>query len=108
MPKLSLVAQRTANSAVAEKEDLFIEDLRGFLWSNQGVTRTWQDVADESGLCYATVMNFARGDTKRPQARTIIKLMQALGYRLALVPANTRTIAGEVHLENYRSVRKSA
>jgi DNA-binding phage protein len=100
----SAVARRTANSAVTD-EDPFLADLQGFVWNNQGTNRTWQNLADEAGLSYTTVWNFATGTTKRPQERTVRKLMQALGFRLAFVPASMPTIVGEVRLEQYRNTK---
>ncbi|MEO6536352.1 MAG: helix-turn-helix transcriptional regulator [Candidatus Paceibacterota bacterium] len=102
----NVVSLRTANSAVASKEDEFVEDLRGMVWSSQGTTGTWQDLADKTGLCYSTVQKFASGDTKRPQGRTLLKLVIAFGYRVAILPASTKPVPGEIDLSQYRNKAK--
>lgn len=92
----SAVARRTANSAVAD-EDPYLADLQGFVWGKAG-SRTWKDLADQTGLSMSTVRNFAVGETKRPHERTIRKLMLAFGYRNAWVPVTMPVIACEVGL----------
>jgi DNA-binding phage protein len=103
----NVVALRAANSAVTD-ENTFIADLQGFMWNNQGPTRTWQDLADDAGLCYGTVYNIAVGHTKRPQMRTVEKLMKALGFRIAFVPQGMPKVQGELRMEQYRNVRRRA
>lgn len=87
------------------EDDVFIADVQGMVWSSQGVSGTWQQLADKAGLSCSTVRNFATGTTRRPHARTLEKLLGALGFRLAIVPLNHPMMSGEVDLTAYRKKR---
>lgn len=45
----------------------------------------WKDVAEASGLCYATVRNIALDRTRRPQFRTVERLISSLGMRISVL-----------------------
>lgn len=62
-----------------EPEDIFLEDLRGAVWS---VKKSWKEIAEMAGVVPDTVGRFARGDTKRPTFHTIFRLCHALNMRL--------------------------
>ena len=85
-PKLTLVQQRTANSAVSNEdpdEALFLEDLRGAIWKRAGATRdSFKAMAAETKLSERTIQRFASGETKRPQLFTIRRMLASVGMRL--------------------------
>jgi DNA-binding phage protein len=85
-PKLTLVQQRTANSAVANIDDeevQFLEDLRGAIWGKAGATNSsFKVLADNTKMHARTISRFASGETKRPQLFTIRKLLKAVGLRM--------------------------
>lgn len=91
-PKLSLVQQRTANSAVAGSEEendeaKFLADLRGLVWKSQGQdVRGWKGLAEKARLSDKTVARFASGETKKPHLFTIRRILVAIDYVLQAVP----------------------
>ncbi len=103
MEKQTVAAQRGFKSAVTEEEDPFLEDLRGLVWSDERTNhRSWDQLAREAGISYATVRNLAVGETKRPHLRTIHKLLLAMGFRFAVVPGNAPRLRQELDLSKYR------
>lgn len=85
-PKLSLVQQRTANSAVTDEnsdETQFLEDLRGAIWGKAGATRgSFKALAQDAKISDRTIARFASGETKRPNLFTVRRLLAAVGLRL--------------------------
>lgn len=104
----NVVSLRSANSSASAKEDRFIEDLRGLVWSDERVNkRTWEQLAVDANLSYSTVRNFASGTTKRPHMTTIDKLIGAMGFRFAIVPSKTRRLPQEIDLRSFRSRKRA-
>jgi hypothetical protein len=72
--------------AIGVDEDSLIEklkaDLRGRLWQLYGKHSgaSWKRLADESGLCVATISNFAQCITKKPHGDTLIRIGIAVGW----------------------------
>ncbi len=67
------------------REDQFIEDLRGLMWKRGAFgakNHTWGKLGELSNLAPTTVQRFAQGDTKRPTAHTLLRLLHATGYEL--------------------------
>jgi DNA-binding phage protein len=52
---------------------------------------TVNDLADEAGLCWATVDNLYRGTTKEPRLSTFFKLCKAVGMDINLVKEGLRS-----------------
>ncbi len=52
-----------------------LADFRGHVY-NAG---DWRELAQKSGLSYATIENIAYGHTRSPHLRTVVALMDALG-----------------------------
>ena len=99
----NVVQLRTRNSGATEDEDEFVETLRGLVWSDaRSTNRTWEQLADQANLCYSTVRNLASGDTKRPHARTLNRLLKAMGFRQAIVLANTPRLHLEIDAAEVR------
>jgi DNA-binding phage protein len=53
----------------------FLADVRGHLWHSGD----WGRLAAKANLNVATISKIAYGETKSPHARTILKIMYALG-----------------------------
>lgn len=84
--QLSLVA---SNDHRAYTHEMWVQDLQGLAWhafKREG--RTVEEFVVATGLHFKTVENFIWGDTKRPYPNTILRMAQALGFRLALIPAS--------------------
>jgi len=44
----------------------------------------YNKIAEKASCCSATVSNIAHGVTRDPRASTVIKILQVLGYRVAV------------------------
>ena len=75
---------------------VFLANLRGEILAAVRHGRTWVDIATTAYVGIETVKRFADGTTVRPTSFTVNQLALALGYRIALVPANTPKIQGEI------------
>lgn len=64
------------------KEQLFV-DLITIL--NKLPASKWPEIADEAGICLATLYNWCHGTTFNPRLNTVIKVAKALGYEIQLV-----------------------
>ncbi len=88
---------RAVRDALLRKEldeyGIYLEDLRGFLFNELS---DWDKLAADANLSFSTIRNLAMGDTKRPQERTVRQILQALGFRVAIVPMRTPKIEGEI------------
>lgn len=85
MSKLNIIQRRAANSAIADDEDKFLEDLRGRLWANGGaVDGKWKSLAERANVSPRTISRFASGDTKKPQILTIRRMFGALSYAMEI------------------------
>lgn len=101
----------TVPQSTAFKQDLgetypsddFIEDLRGLVWAKSS-SHTWNALAGLARLSPSTVAKFAYGETKKPHANTIVRLVYALGYRLAVVKMDIGRVQGEIELQAYRGL----
>ncbi len=58
-----------------EQWEEILADFRGHVY-NAG---DWRELAQKSGLSYATIENIAYGHTRSPHLRTVVALMDALG-----------------------------
>lgn len=43
---------------------------------------SYKDLAERSGVCFATISNIACGDTKLPRLSTVVKIALALGWSI--------------------------
>lgn len=83
----------------SDSYQIFLADLRGKLHAALKSGRTYEQLADGTYVSPITFRRFAEGETKKPSSYTLLRLTQALGYRLALVPADTPRIPGEAGYE---------
>jgi hypothetical protein len=81
---------------VSSEYQRFLADLRGELIASWRSGRSWKDIATTAYVGVATVQRFAEGTTVQPTAFTVKQLAMAVGYRIALVPASTPKLPGEV------------
>lgn len=74
----------------------FLADLRGKILEQIRFGRSWQDIATTAYVGVGTVQRFADGTTMRPTSFTVNQLAKAVGYRIAIVPAETKRLPGEI------------
>jgi hypothetical protein len=83
--------------------DDWVEDIRGITWNAFVKGRmTLEDIAAKASLSAKTVENFAWGDTKRPQAKTVFSIAVAVDFRMALMPASAPRQPNEPDLSEFR------
>lgn len=51
---------------------------------------TWNQLADKANLSHETVIRLGERDTKYPHLRTVLRLAEAVGMRVALIPVSSR------------------
>lgn len=61
---------------INDLDELIKADVRGHL-RNYG---DWKKLAQDTGINYQTIANFAYGVTQNPQQRTLTRLMEGMGY----------------------------
>lgn len=73
------------------KEKLFLELIAGL---QKLPASRWPQVAEDAGVCLATLYNWCYGSTFNPRLNTVIAVATALGYEVQLIkPAKLRRAA---------------
>jgi hypothetical protein len=86
----------------------FIEDFRGMLWNSyEECGMTLWALAAKANVSPRTILNFLFGITRRPQVPTIMKLLDAMGYRIGVFQKNAPKQKDEITLRNYRGRAKA-
>lgn len=79
------VNKHLANGQNVIDTDEFIQDFRGLLWNSVvEFGLTWQQLAEKANLHVSTIENFLFGKTKRPQFPTMLRLLEAMGFRIGV------------------------
>lgn len=95
--------KKTDVQFLEEEIERHIEDIRGLLWTDYRKSgRTWPQLAEDAGVCYSTMRNFANGGTKRPGFATIAKLASAMGYRIAFLHEDAPAPNAEMLFKGHR------
>lgn len=77
-----------------------LADVRGMVWNSITDTgQSWKDLADKTGLSYATVSNFADGTTKWPRYSTVVALLQAVNIDQRYVPSGSRVQPDQISVK---------
>jgi len=93
-PVLTLVSSNEPPQLTYEQH---LENVRGMVRNSVKDTgQTWKDLADKSGLSYATVLRFADGTTKWPRESTVFELLRAVDIEGRFVPRGSRTQPDEI------------
>lgn len=95
--------QKTRGLETTVEDEHLIQDLQGLIWSWHKTVRlsTFAKLADVAYLSPSTIANIASGKTKRPQHRTVMAILEACGYRYAVVAASVK-VEGEIVLSKFR------
>ena len=67
-----------------KKEQDAFDTLKAIIW---GYDFTW--LANEAGVCKATLYQWCEGRTKHPRFTTLVKVAKAVGYKLTLVKSGS-------------------
>ncbi|MFM2424208.1 MAG: hypothetical protein RLZZ70_599 [Candidatus Parcubacteria bacterium] len=83
----------------SDSYQIFLADLRGKVHVALRAGRTYEQIADGLYVSPRTIQAFAEGKTRKPSSFTVERLAMALGFRLAIVPADMPRIPGEAGYE---------
>ena len=70
-------------------KDPMIDELRTIVQQHGS---TYKDIHEHSGVSAGTLSNWFSGPTKKPQAATINAVARSMGWKLGLVPYDTKSL----------------
>ena len=71
------------------EKDPIIDEIRTVVQQHGS---TYKDIHEHSGVSTATLTNWFTGPTKRPQAASINAVLRSMGWKLGVVPYDTKSL----------------
>jgi len=84
------INQNRSEGLDGNAKELKLANVRGLIWASK---LSFPAIAAEAKLSVQTVSRYAYGDTVNPHDNTTERILQALGYRQAIVPKEVRILA---------------